>query len=250
MIVMQRQELSQLYTLLHAPGSGIQKRFGDRRIVAVDRLIPLLGVITVHISMIAWLTLGVAPSEPRLAAQESLMTGLLLAPPVPQPVIEPPKPLPLKKPVVQREPEPLPPPLPEPPPVERPVAPMETPGEHALTEVVPPPSAAPLQANDGKLEPQPQVTPPRIDASQLDNPAPAYPSLSRRLREQGRVLLDVYILADGSVGEIRLKVSSGHERLDRSALEAVRNWHYVPARRGGEPIPYWYVQPVVFSLTH
>lgn len=92
------------------------------------------------------------------------------------------------------------------------------------------------------------MIPPRIDASQLDNPAPSYPSRSRQLREQGRVLLDVYILPDGTVGEIRLRESSGFPRLDRAALEAVRGWRYVPARRGGEAIPYWYVQPINFTL--
>lgn len=62
------------------------------------------------------------------------------------------------------------------------------------------------------------------------------------------MLLDVYILPDGSVGEIKLKRSSGHPRLDQTALEAVRRWRYQPARRGNEPIPYWYVQPLDFVL--
>ncbi|MFO7640677.1 MAG: energy transducer TonB [Candidatus Competibacteraceae bacterium] len=58
--------------------------------------------------------------------------------------------------------------------------------------------------------------PPRVDASHLNNPAPVYPAPSRRLREEGRVLLDVYILPDGSVGQIRLRASSGFRRLDQS----------------------------------
>jgi len=89
---------------------------------------------------------------------------------------------------------------------------------------------------------------PRTDASHLNNPAPHYPTLSRRFGEQGRVLLDVYILPDGSVGEIKLNTSSGFARLDEAALAAVRTWRFVPARRGDEPIPYWYIQPVTFSL--
>ena len=63
------------------------------------------------------------------------------------------------------------------------------------------------------------------------------------------MLLDVYILPDGSVGQIRLRRSSGYPRLDEAALDAVRRWRYVPARRGDEPIPYWYVQPLHFELT-
>ena len=69
------------------------------------------------------------------------------------------------------------------------------------------------------------------------------------MREEGQVLLDVHILPDGSVGEVRLRQTSGHRRLDEAALAAVRRWRYVPAQRGGEAIPYWYIQPIVFSLT-
>lgn len=93
------------------------------------------------------------------------------------------------------------------------------------------------------------MVPPRSDAAHLNNPAPVYPVVSRRLREQGRVLMDVYILPDGSVGEIKLKRSSGSARLDQAALDAVRQWRYLPARRGNEPIPYWYVQPLDFTLS-
>lgn len=93
------------------------------------------------------------------------------------------------------------------------------------------------------------VTVPRSDANFLSNPAPAYPRLSRRLREEGRVLLDVLILADGTVREARLRRSSGHPRLDGAALEAVRRWRYVPAYRGDEPIDFWHVQPVDFELS-
>ena len=94
------------------------------------------------------------------------------------------------------------------------------------------------------------VTPPRTDAAHLNNPAPQYPALSRRLGEQGRVMLDVYILPDGSVGEIKLNRTSGFPRLDNAALQAVKSWKYVPAKRGDKPIPYWYVQPVSFVLNN
>jgi protein TonB len=92
------------------------------------------------------------------------------------------------------------------------------------------------------------VAPPRSDARGLDNPAPIYPTAARRMAQQGRVLLEVYILADGHVGQVRLKRSSGTERLDQAAIVAVARWHYLPARRGGQPIDYWYIQPIDFVL--
>jgi protein TonB len=156
-------------------------------------------------------------------------------------------PRPKPAPVVVAEPSDRAPEAPEPSPPAAAQPPMPAP----IAPAPPAPSsveAAPPQPPAAPPPPPPPVTPPRADAAHLSNPAPVYPALSRRLGEQGRVLFDVHILADGSVGEIRLKRSSGHPRLDQSALEAVRNWRYLPARRGGEPIPFWYVQPIEFSL--
>jgi len=116
------------------------------------------------------------------------------------------------------------------------------PSERAIAAPPAAPAPAAPAANAG------QVSLPRTDASHLNNPKPVYPASSRRAGEQGRVLLSVYILPDGNVGEIKLKQSSGHTRLDQSALESVRRWRYLPAKRGNEPIPYWYVQPIAFSL--
>lgn len=70
------------------------------------------------------------------------------------------------------------------------------------------------------------------------------------MSEEGQVLLDVHIQPDGSVAEVKLKRSSGFPRLDDAAVQAVRRWRYVPARRGNEPIAYWYVQPIKFSLNN
>jgi protein TonB len=156
---------------------------------------------------------------------------------VPPVIARPPEPLPVEqpKPKPKPKPRPLPKKLPPAPPSERAVS---KPPEPALE----PPAPAPAEPA------QMPVTPPRVDASQLKNPAPPYPSLSRRLREEGTVVLELLILADGTVGEIRVQTSSGFPRLDQSALETVRYWKFVPARRGNEAIAYTYLQPLEFSL--
>ena len=92
------------------------------------------------------------------------------------------------------------------------------------------------------------VVAPRSDAAHLNNRAPVYPRASLRRHEEGKVVLELLVRADGTVGEVRVKESSGYQRLDQAALKAVRNWRYVPARQGGEVIDFWYQQPLLFSL--
>lgn len=104
-----------------------------------------------------------------------------------------------------------------------------------------PPSAAPVAAPE-------TTTPPAFNASYLDNPAPAYPSLSKRLREEGQVLLRVLVNAGGTADAVELRATSGHARLDDAARETVRGWRFVPAKRGAESVPAWVVVPITFRL--
>ncbi|MGB7406020.1 MAG: TonB family protein [Pacificimonas sp.] len=67
---------------------------------------------------------------------------------------------------------------------------------------------------------------------------PPYPSASRRLEEQGTVLVDVQIDADGRVTSASIATSSGYRRLDEAALrQAERRWRFVPAMRDGVAVP-------------
>lgn len=142
-----------------------------------------------------------------------------------------PKPRPRKSPAHAATPTALPIPVPEP-------ALQELPTEEPSTET-PPSTEQPAP---------PAVTPPRFDAAYLNNPVPAYPPLSRRLGERGRVLLRVYVRPDGSAREVHVHASSGYTRLDRAAKEAVEHWQFVPARRGDEPVGAWVLVPLSFML--
>ena len=64
----------------------------------------------------------------------------------------------------------------------------------------------------------PAMTLPSSEAQGLNNPKPAYPKLSRRLNEQGQVVIRVYVGADGSAQQGEIKSSSGYDRLDQEAL--------------------------------
>lgn len=114
------------------------------------------------------------------------------------------------------------------------------------------PVATPLAPPSPPAAPAAAATPapsaPRFDADYLDNPRPAYPSLSRRLGEEGKVVLRVQVLADGRADDIQLHASSGSPRLDQAARDAVRRWRFVPARQGETAVAAWVLVPIAFTL--
>lgn len=95
---------------------------------------------------------------------------------------------------------------------------------------------------------QAPMTLPNLNADYLNNPAPTYPALSRQLGEQGKVLLRALVNADGSVAQVTLRKTSGYDRLDSAALETVKQWRFVPAKRAAQPVAAWVVVPISFSL--
>lgn len=110
-----------------------------------------------------------------------------------------------------------------------------------------PPPAAPTVAPD-VVPAVPRIQLPSATADYLSNPAPAYPPMSKRLQEQGRVLLYVLVDARGQPARIELKASSGYSRLDEAALATVQRWTFVPGRRNGVAESMWVEVPIEFRL--
>lgn len=94
----------------------------------------------------------------------------------------------------------------------------------------------------------PEVTPPSYTADYLLNPPPEYPLVARRLGQEGSVVLRVKVDPSGAPAEVHLTQSSGVISLDQAALEAVRRWTFVPARRGEEAVAAWVEVPIRFQL--
>lgn len=88
---------------------------------------------------------------------------------------------------------------------------------------------------------------PDYKASYLNNRL-SYPLAARRAGIQGRVLLNVEVLADGMSGQLQVHQSSGYTVLDRAALNSVKTWRFVPARRAGRTVSEWFKIPIQFSL--
>ena len=92
------------------------------------------------------------------------------------------------------------------------------------------------------------MTAARFDAAYLHNPRPNYPPMSRRLGEEGKVLLKVRVSSDGRALAVDLEKSSNFTRLDDAALDVVKRWRFVPAKRGDEAIEASVIVPLVFRL--
>ena len=227
---LQRLGLAGLVIIAHAAGLALLVQFANRPV-----LIPELTTIS----------LALIEAEPALTPE----------PPAPAPSVPPTPP--------QPKVEKLEPPPPKPQPAPEPITkPSLTQSASALSQTEPtleptpeptvapaPVAPAPAVAAAPVREAAPAaLTAARFDAAYLNNPAPAYPMLSRRLREEGEVMLRVLVAADGQPKRIEVRTGSGSERLDRAAEDAVARWRFVPARRGDTAVEAWVLVPIVFKL--
>lgn len=190
----------------------------------------LMLVVAAHAAL-AWAALSLRPATD-IRLPTPLQVSLISA--------ESPQPAPAKPYAV--------PPIPVTPPARSPVlaTPTDLPG--TAPQSPQPAATAPAPAPTSATSTAPAVIAPRFDAAYLDNPAPPYPGLARRLGEEGRVLLRVQVAPDGSAAQVELRQSSGFARLDAAALETVRRWRFVPARQGGDTVAAWVLVPISFSL--
>jgi len=140
--------------------------------------------------------------------------------------------------------------LPEQPPVDA------TTGEPAATAAASAEQAAAearkkaAEAQDKPRKPSKPAAPRVTDASPIvgRNPQPEYPRDAQRRGLSGRVLLRVDVAADGTATNVDFVQRSGTPELDRAAMDAVRKWHFAPARRDGKAAASSVNVPIDFVL--
>ena len=120
--------------------------------------------------------------------------------------------------------------------------PVSAPSDHAITVPVRQQVAAQVQSTQSNV--------PKLIASveYLRQPAPRYPPQSRKLREQGLVVLRVLIDERGTACSIEVETSSGYARLDLAAREAVSRAAFRPYIEDGLPRRALVLIPIEFSL--
>ena len=72
--------------------------------------------------------------------------------------------------------------------------------------------------------------------------------MSRRIGEEGRVLMKVLVSADGAAEDVQIEKSSGSERLDNAAMHAVKRWRFIPAKKNNQALSAYVMVPMKFSL--
>jgi periplasmic protein TonB len=194
-----------------------------------NRIVGLSLVLLLHVGLVYLLVSGVAlrhvevrqtPIEARIIAAPAEER---VTPPPPSPAFEPPRPPFVPPPEVN---------------IESPPPPQST----AITNVtpVPPPVAAPAP-------PVPAILAPRIDMAASHEPE--YPPVSRRLGEQGTVILSVLVDPSGRAVEARVVSSSGFSRLDQAAIDGVKsNYRFTPGTVDGKPQAMWYTFKFTWKL--
>lgn len=76
-----------------------------------------------------------------------------------------------------------------------------------------------------------------------------YPPLLRDAGIGGTVIVYFFIHENGDVGDVRIHESSGHEALDRAALNVAHLYRFEPARNQGERVPVWVQFPITFQVS-
>ncbi|AOW15711.1 hypothetical protein LPB72_15410 [Hydrogenophaga crassostreae] len=226
------------------------------------RLLPIaLTVVCAH-GLALWALQGGLMRPAKVPAETVIMVADWIE--APQPEIPPAPPAPPAPPKAEKPPAPkLQAPTPLAPQRVREPAPQPIP---PVAEVAPAPAPPPLSAGSASESAANAITataapsappappaPPKVElpsssASYLNNAPPRYPAISRRMGEQGRVVVRALIEANGTASQASIQTSSGYERLDQTALKTVQSWRYVPGKRGGVPEAMWFNIPLNFVL--
>ena len=173
-----------------------------------------------------------------MAVPEPVPTVLsFIAPPRPSQSQPPPQ-----QPSIQATPSEVPLPAPLPPAIETPII-VETAPEEIVMEPVQPIPDTPKSASTA--EPTPKLI---ESVEYLREPPLRYPSLSRRMREQGVVLYRVLIDERGVPVRVEVERSSGYARLDDAGRDAVLQSRFRPYMEDGVPRKVQVLAPLRFSL--
>ena len=87
-----------------------------------------------------------------------------------------------------------------------------------------------------------------VNGGYVKLPTVAYPPASQDGGEEGTVKLSIIVEANGSVSEVKVTQSTGHQRLDAAAVRTARSAGYRPKSVNGTPVRSRFNTSYTFSL--
>jgi len=109
------------------------------------------------------------------------------------------------------------------------------------------PAAQPKNKHDSGTEADKALFPPP-GGNFNRNQVPEYPAIARLNGWEGKTVLKVLVTAEGLCESISIQSSSGYELLDQSALNTVKKWRFIPAKKADRPVSSEILVPVVFAI--
>ena len=106
-------------------------------------------------------------------------------------------------------------------------------------------SAAQDKAKQEPSRPGDGVSAPRV----LKEVKPVYTDEAKKERIQGVVAMDVVVLADGTVGDVKVTKSLDVKYgLDEQAVKSVKQWMFAPGTKDGKPVDVLVQIEMTFTL--
>jgi protein TonB len=154
----------------------------------------------------------------------------------------------LKAEVIPPKTEQVKPPPPPPPELQKPPPPFVPPPEITIQTETASPNTITVQSKTASLPPPPQQVAPPPKPAGITAPVQIagggavcnssyYPPIAIRLNQSGTTTVTVHIGTDGSVANVDVADSSGHDSLDQAAVKCITSrWRYKPALQNGQPV--------------
>jgi protein TonB len=203
---------------------------------------PLATVIAAHAVLFYLISSGLLDRVVQVAMPQAVLVSFV-SPPAPPP----PAAAPLPKTVVLAQ---LPPPITPPMPVVQ-IAPLANaitlpqPAPAAPAEPVPVMVAA-VSAAAGAPAPGPKTITSGVEY--IQPPQPVYPTQSKRMGEQGKVILRILVNEKGLPDQVIVQSSSGSARLDEAGRQAALRALFKPHLEDGRPVAVFVIVPLNFQL--
>jgi protein TonB len=93
-----------------------------------------------------------------------------------------------------------------------------------------------------------ELSTPQMGAMFIKQIKPVYPSEAKRLKQEGKVILSIFIGVSGKIDKVEITESSGFPLLDDAALAAARRSQLRPAFVANRPVPSKIEAPYRFVL--